>query len=961
MSLLSYSKKAPGLRKIIPLALGSLLAWGGRLHAQPTPAPARVFSVLAGQPGLAGSVDGLGRAASFTTPSSVAVDLAGNIFVADTADHTIRKLTRDGTVTTWAGRSRQPGGADGAREVARFNSPRDLAIDGAGNLYVADSGNHTIRKLTPDGVVSTLAGRAGVAGSADGDGADARFNHPTGVTVYPDGTAYVADQQNHLIREITPAGRVAVFSGKAGIRGNTNGARDQTLFTFPTHVAVYHGYLYVTGLETSAVRFISPTGLVATAAGDIDLVGSDDGAFNTARFAGPTGLAVDADGIVYIADSINATIRRMAPLGVVTTVAGRVRIDGADDGPARQATFDSPNGVAVDAAGNVIIADLGNGTIRQLSPSGVVTTLAGYASSGADDGTGSVARFRSPGGVAVDLAGNAYVADLFNSTIRRITPAGVVTTFAGVAGQSGSTDGTGSAARFDVPLGVAVDRVGNVYVTSNIGTVRKITPAGVVTTLAGSPGAIGYADGPGRTARFAIPNGLAVGADGTVYVADQENGAIRQIAPDGTVSTLAGSPPAAGGVDGTGRAARFIRPAGLAIDAAGNLYVSDLGDFTVRKVTPAGVVTTVAGQHGVRGTADGTGGAAQFAFAGGLAIDRTGTLFVADSNNRIRQITAAGAVTTLVADTPFPPPSSGGDDSQSTLVRAIATDLAGNLYVTDSANNTIRRGVSTTKLMDLAVRSRVGTGDQTLTMGFGIAAGNPPRVLVRGVGPTLSFYDVADPVADPQVRLLDVAGRSLQENDDWGGSTELSGLFALVGAFPLGSNSKDAALAATLPPQAYTVQISAKGAAGGVSEAEVYDVSAGPAGNLINVSARSVTGTGEDVLIGGFVLSGTAPKTVLIRGIGPALTKFGVNAASVVADPRLTLYHSETIVGENDNWGGTAELKAAFKTVGAFDLDSDTSKDAAFLVTLPPGGYSVIVAGTNATTGVALVEVYVLP
>ena len=204
---------------------------------------------------------------------------------------------------------------------------------------------------------------------------------------------------------------------------------------------------------------------------------------------------------------------------------------------------------------------------------------------GSVDGAGTVARFDSPIGVAVDSSDNVYVADTDNSTIRKITPAGAVTTLAGSAGQNGSADGTGSAARFDGPQGVAVDSAGNVYV-AEYATIRKITPAGVVTTLAGSAGQYGSADGTGSDARFYYPEGVAVDSMGNVYVADSDNDTIRKITPAGNVTTLAGSAGVIGRADGIGSAAGFDYPKGVAVDSAGNLYVADTGNNRITKGTP---------------------------------------------------------------------------------------------------------------------------------------------------------------------------------------------------------------------------------------------------------------------------------------------------------------------------------------------------------------------------------------
>lgn len=276
------------------------------------------------------------------------------------------------------------------------------------------------------------------------------------------------------------------------------------------------------------------------------------------------------------------------------------------------------------------------------------------------------------------------------------------------------------------------------------------------------------------------------------------------------------------------------------------------------------------------------------------------------------------------------------------------------------ANLPVGKATSSARLVNLSVRSRAGTGDQTLTMGFGLAGRGPERVLVRSVGPGLIPLGFFEPLADPQLKLFDAGSRRIQENDDWDGSARLSQLFTAVGAFPLDPGSKDAALDAVLTPQTYTAQSSANGT-DGVTLMEVYDADPGVAGQLVNASVRTTAGSGLNTLIAGFVLAGTGSKTVLIRAVGPSLVKFGVSATTVLTDPKLSLSFGGPRVAENDNWSGGAELKAAFKAVGAFDYDSDTSKDAALLATLEPGAYTVVVSGENATTGVVLVEIYLVP
>ena len=271
---------------------------------------------------------------------------------------------------------------------------------------------------------------------------------------------------------------------------------------------------------------------------------------------------------------------------------------------------------------------------------------------GSSDGTGAAARFNTANYVTMNPAtGTIYIGDAGNSTLRAVTPAGVVSTLAGTVGVFGFADGTGGAARFNLPGGLALDAAGNVFVSDwDNFLIRRVTPAGVVTTLAGSPGAAGSTDGTGAAARLRNPNGLASDAAGNLYVADWGNHTIRRVTPAGVVTTLAGTPGFAGSADGTGPAARFTNPTGVAVDSAGNVFVADQGNQTIRRITPAGVVTTLAGQAGAAGSTDGTGSAARFRSPSALSISPTGDLFVISGANgeTVRKITAAGVVTTAV-------------------------------------------------------------------------------------------------------------------------------------------------------------------------------------------------------------------------------------------------------------------------------------------------------------------------
>jgi hypothetical protein len=671
----------------------------------------------------------------------VAVDANGTVYVADTNNHKIRKISSAGVVSTLAGGTL--GFADGAGSEARFSSPRSVAVDGSGNVYVADRDNHRIRKINSAGVVSTLAG--GTSGFADGTGAAASFTFPIGIASDTNGSIYVADTGNHKIRKITGAGVVSTLAG--GTLGFADGAGSLAKFYNPAGIAVDGGgNLYVADNSNSRIRKITSAGVVSTLAGS-GLAGFADGAGTSAKFSTPNGVAVDGNGNVYVGDYSNQRIRKITSAGVVSTLAGS-GVLGYADGTGSAAKFYSPFGLAVDGSGNVLVADTNNHVIRKVTSAGVVTTFAGaVANFGPTDGAGSAASFYFPRSVAVDGAGNVFVADGNNHKIRKITSAGVVSTLAGL-GTAGLADGTGTAAKFSNPYGAAVDGNGNVYVgdTSNH-VIRKITSAGVVSTLAGA-GTIGFADGAGSAAKFCNPSGVAVDANGNVYVADRNNHDIRKITSAGTVSTLAG-----GGVmgfaDGTGSAARFSQPYGVAVDGSGNVYVADTNNHRIRKVTNAGVVSTLAG--GASGYADGAGSAARFNFPTGVAWDGKGNLFVVEAGgNKVRKITSAGEVSTIAGSSG----ALGSRDGAGSLAEfsapyGIAVDGSGNVYIADSSNHKIRYGaVSGTPLAITTQPSAVSVA-QGSPASFTVAAtGNAPltyqwrlggAALTGGTAATLSI------------------------------------------------------------------------------------------------------------------------------------------------------------------------------------------------------------------------------
>lgn len=743
-----YSRRAPArlaLAFFLPI-LGALAAVAQSVY---TPYS---FVNLAGRPGSAGSLDGTGTNAQFNIPHSLAIDGAGNLFVADTFNHTIRKVTPAGEVSVIAGSPGNKGFVDGVgnAEAPRFNSPIGLASDASGNLYVADNGNQTLRKVTPAGTVTRLAGVVGTKGSLNGPSASATFNSPNAIAIDGNGNVFVSDLVNRVIRRIAPDGTVSTFAGTVGQQGATDGTGATARFTAPMGITVdSQNNLYVADQGGSTIRKITPAGVVSTLAGKGKQNGATDGTGADARFNAPEGVAVAPDGMIYVADTANQLIRRITPDGVVSTVAGVAGEKGSTDGTNTLARFNTPRGITVGKSGTVYVTDSANSTIRKLVvefPLATVTTLAGEAGeNGAVDAPGNQARFHFPYGIATDPAGNVYAIDRNNDSIRKVAPDGTVTTFAGIPGDGGSQDGTGGAALFYGPEELKVDASGSVFVVEHFNnTVRKLTPNGsnwIVTTIAGCASCpAGTNDGPGLAARFDGPFGLTLDRSGNVFVADTGSKTVRKVSPGPggwTVSTFAGAPRIGGALDGTGTAARLSAPIALATDAQDNLFLAD-GPY-IRKISPAGSVTTIAGQF-INGSADGPGPSASFGLPRGIAVDQSGTLFVADTaNHLIRRLTAAGAgwtVTTLAGKAGFTGAKDGeGEEARFNQPNGIAADTLGNVFVVEAGSHRVSRGKLPGSVVLQPPVIEVGPG--TIQVGesaivLQLQAGSPGTAIIEG-------------------------------------------------------------------------------------------------------------------------------------------------------------------------------------------------------------------------------------
>ena len=789
-------------------------------------------STLAGS-GVKGYKDDNPKIAMFNGPRGLVV-YGGSVLVADRANSVIRKIGAGGLVSTLAGNGK-PGYQDGFGKLTAFNRPEGVAVDQAGNIYVADTGNHRIRRITPQGAVLTFAG-SGQAGFLNGGSSTARFYTPRGIAVTPLGAAFVADTNTHRIRKVSPDGTVSTLAG-SGVATSSDGKGTKAAINRPNAITIAsNGDLYfLESSPSSRVRRVTQDGVVTTIAGSGD--GVFDGPAKVAKFHNPQGIAVDTGGNIFVADTSNHRVRKISSSLFVSTLIGFAGAGFKDGGPGA-AKFKDPVGITVDAFGTLYIGDYGNQRVRLVQDStgncniggkcyssglrkpgspclvcapnksktawsklaegtlcqdGSYCTIeekcnvqgacsgktkncddsnpctkdsceaatgackhakvvgkCGYCTSqghcndgnactddacvanqcqykfnakpcksgnpcsvgetcaqgkcvadaavgvstiaggklGSNDGSINQARFNRPGRIGVATDGTIFVADYYNHRIRKIDQKkALVTTYAGSS--SGYIDGKGTQARFNRPFGVDVSNDGTVYVADYYNNrIRKIDKSQNVSTLSGS-GASGYAAGSASNARFYRPADVAATLGGVVFVADMQNHMIRKVDAAGNATIVAGST-SYGYKDGKGTAARFRNPYGVDADLNGVVYVADTHNNRLRRIAPDGTVTTLAG--GGQGIFDGPVAAAKFYNPYDIAVDGAGRVWVADTrNHRIRRFLPGGTVITVAGSGSYGFVNGSGTNARFRSPYGLDITADGSVYVADWDNYAVRK------------------------------------------------------------------------------------------------------------------------------------------------------------------------------------------------------------------------------------------------------------------------------
>jgi uncharacterized protein (TIGR03437 family) len=619
-----------------------------------------------GRPGFSGD-GGPATSAQLNSPQGLAIDSAGNIYIADTGNQRVR-LVKNGVIGTFAGTGIAGFEGDyGSATSANLHLPSAVALDGNGNVYIADSANNVVRIVSPQGIISSFVGDY-IAGFTGDNGGVTALNAPSDIAVDKSGNLYIADSGNFRVRLFSTAGIATTFAG-GGVKFTEGGIASAGVLGNPHGVAVdSSGNVFVADSDSNRIYKVDTTGKITTVAGSGGLGFAGDGSNAVAsQVNGPWSVAVDSAGNIYFVDLYNARIRMVNSSGTISTVAGSGTTRYSGDGAAAQnALLNTPLGVSTAPGGVVYVTDTNNHRVRRIGSDGVISTAAGNGTAGfAGDGSAATsAQLAFPGGTAVDTAGNLYIADTANQRVRKVS-GGNISTVAGNGTPGYTGDGSAAtSATLSSPVAVAVDAAGNLYIADyNNHAVRKVS-GGTISTLAGN-GTPGYSGdgGLGKNAQLNLPSGIALDAQGNVYVADSGNHVVRKISPAGTITTFAGTGVSGNlGDGGLATAAELASPAGISMDAQGNLYIADAGSGQVRLVTASGFIVTIAGVKGAAGYS-GDGGpalAAQFHGLAAIALDASGNIFLADSgNNAVRMLQLVSPV-----------PSAG-------VVASTASNLAG--------------------------------------------------------------------------------------------------------------------------------------------------------------------------------------------------------------------------------------------------------------------------------------------
>ena len=653
-------------------------------HARGASTPRIVYRVETVAGSSLNGDHGPAAAAQISSIQGIALDRFGNLYLSDTDNHRVRRVDAAGVITTVAGTGTAGFTGDGGPAAqAQLNLPYGLAVDLAGNLYIADLGNQRVRRVAIDGTITTIAGDGRKSSTPDGTPAvQASLLSPRNLALDAAGTLYVSEFEGHRVRKIGADGKIftAAGAGQSGFRGD-GAAATAALLSYPAGLAVDRaGSLYIADSGNNRIRKVYAGGAIGTVLG---------GSSGTA-LGGPIAVAVDAAGTIYTADA-TFTVRAFTPTGSWLNFAGiGAPAFSGDGGPAARASLTAAHDVLAAPNGGVYIAD--GIRVRFVDTALAIHTFAGdgYVHFVGDGLPATSANLLGPSAITLDNAGNLFIADTGTERVRRVAATGKIDTAAGTGIAAAGGEGVAAVnSALYAPMGVAADSLGSLYIADTYNhRIRQIASDGKIRTVAGT-GTGGY--GPDGALPLATalrgPRGICLDRGGSLYIADTSNHRVLRVPPGGLVQTVAGNgSPGDGGDGGPAGLAQLNQPAACQLDSYGNLYIADTLNHRIRKVSAAGVISTVAGAgaSGYSGD-DGPATAAQLAAPLGVAVDDSGDIYIADSgNNVIRLVTPDRVIHTIAG-------LSGGP--QLNRPAGLFLDGAGALYFADSGCNLVRRVV----------------------------------------------------------------------------------------------------------------------------------------------------------------------------------------------------------------------------------------------------------------------------
>jgi len=668
------------MRPILATVSMTALMWAAAAGAAAGTATVYRLETIAGtsDPGDGGPA----IAAQLGAIQGIAMDRSGNVYLSDTDNHRIRKVTPGGTISTLAGTGVAGSSGDGGPAgKAQLNLPYGLAVDGNGNVYVADVVSNRVRRISTDGTIATVAGTGAKGSSGDGGPArNAQLLTPRNLALDAAGNLYISEFEGQRVRKVGLDGaiRTVAGTGVAGFRGD-GGQASAAQLAYPAGLAVGSaGEVYIADSQNQRVRKVSAAGIITTVLGGSAAVG----------LLTPTAVAVDASGTIYAGDQSHI-VRAYTASGIWRNFAGTgIQGFSGDGGPAVVAQISTANALAADMAGNLFIAD--GVRARRVDAHGVISTVAGdgYLRAVGDGGPATAARLFRPAAVSLDASGNLFIADAGTERLRVVTPQGQIGTLAGTGVPAYSGDrGPASAAQLNLPMGVATDPFSAVFLAdTNNHRIRALGPDGRIQTIIGTGiQGVDQEGLPGTQTNLHAPQAICTDRAGVLYVVDTGNHRVLRMAAGAPLMIVAGNGSSgAAGDGGPARLAQLNNPTACALNTAGTLFVADTGNHAIRAVTADGNITTVAGS-GTAGFGGDEGPAIPAALnaPGGVAADDNGVLYIADTgNNRIRQVTADGVIHTIA----------GGDRTVPLDgPRGLVLDGSGNVYFADTNHNLVRR------------------------------------------------------------------------------------------------------------------------------------------------------------------------------------------------------------------------------------------------------------------------------